>query len=126
MANSLEVRSPFLDYRVVEFGLSLPARYKINKGENKHILREIARSLVPPKLIDRPKMGFGIPRARWLREEFRELTRDLLLDQRSRSRGWYRFDQVEKTLRIHDLGQDVDSLIWPMLMLELWARNWID
>jgi asparagine synthase (glutamine-hydrolysing) len=126
MANSLEVRSPFLDYRVVEFGLSLPAKFKVNSGENKHILREIARDLVPPILIDRPKMGFGIPRARWLREDLKYLTQEVLLDEKSRSRGWYREHTVEKILKDHNRGLALDSLIWPMLMLELWAKTWID
>ena len=126
MANSLEVRSPFLDYRVVEFGLSLPNRFKIALGENKHILREIAKSLVPEHLIDRPKMGFGIPRAQWLRNEFQDLTWQVLLDGQSRSRNWYRFDEVEKILKRHAAGEDLDHLIWPMFILELWAKNWID
>ncbi len=126
MANSLEVRSPFLDYRVVEFGLSLPAEYKIGGGENKHILREIARGLVPPMLINRPKMGFGIPRAKWLREDLKDLVQDVLLDERSRSRGWYQFNKVEVILENHQRGLELDSLIWPMFMLELWAKTWID
>lgn len=126
MANSLEVRSPFLDYRVVEFGLSLPAKYKIGGGENKHILREIARGLVPPMLIDRPKMGFGIPRAKWLRQDLKGLVQEVLLDERSRSRGWYQFNKVEEILKNHQRGLELDSLIWPMFMLELWAKTWID
>ena len=126
MANSLEVRSPFLDYRVIEFGLSLPAKYKIGRGENKHILREIARSFVPRNLIDRPKMGFGIPRAKWLRQELKDIVREILLDDRSRSRGWYQFDKVEEILENHQKGFELDSLIWPMFMLELWAKTWID
>jgi len=126
MANSLEVRSPFLDFRVVEFGLSLPAKYKVSRGENKHILREIAREFVHPKLIDRPKMGFGIPRARWLREELKGVVQDFLLDEKSRSRGWYKFDKVEEIVNLHNQGLELDSLIWPMLMLEIWAKNWID
>ena len=126
MANSLEVRSPFLDYRVIEFGLSLPARYKIGGGENKHILREIVRDFVPPKLVDRPKMGFGIPRARWLREDLKEIVQDVLLDARSRSRGWYQLNKVEQILKDHQKGLELDSLIWPMFMLEVWAKSWID
>jgi asparagine synthase (glutamine-hydrolysing) len=126
MANSLEVRSPFLDYRVVEFGLSLPAKYKISGGENKHILREIARGLVPPMLIDRPKMGFGIPRARWLRKDLKGLVHDVLLDEKSRTRGWYQFDKVEEILKNHQKGLELDSLIWPMFILELWTKSWID
>jgi asparagine synthase (glutamine-hydrolysing) len=126
MANSLEVRSPFLDYRVVEFGLSLPAKYKMSGGENKHILREIARSFVPRNLIDRPKMGFGIPRAKWLRQDLRDMVQEVLLDERSRSRGWYQFNKVEEILENHQKGFELDSLIWPMFVLELWAKTWID
>jgi len=126
MANSLEVRSPFLDYRVVEFGLSLPAKYKVGGRENKHILREIARDFVPGSIINRPKMGFGIPRAKWLREDLKGLVRDVLLDKTSRSRNWYKINKVEELLKEHNRGFDLDSLIWPMFMLELWAKNWID
>jgi asparagine synthase (glutamine-hydrolysing) len=81
---------------------------------------------VPSKLIDRPKMGFGIPRARWLREELEGLVKDVLLDQKSRSRGWYHFEKVEDILKKHSQGLELDSLIWPMFMLELWAKTWID
>jgi len=126
MANSLEVRSPFLDYRVVEFGLSLPAKYKVGKGESKHILREIARGFVPPELINRPKKGFGVPLARWLREDFQSLVHEVLLDERSRSRGWYRFKKLEEVLKKHQQGFALESIIWPALMLELWVKNWID
>jgi len=126
MANSIEVRSPLLDYRVVEFGISLPSKFKIGAGENKHILREIARDFVPHKLINRPKKGFGIPQAEWLREDLVELVKDVLLDEKSRSRGWYQFNKVEELVKLHNSGRQFDNLIWPMLILELWAKNWID
>jgi asparagine synthase (glutamine-hydrolysing) len=126
MANSLEVRSPFLDYRVVEFGLSLPWKYKVGGGENKHILREIARELVPKHLIDRPKMGFGIPRSRWLRQELRHTVSEVLLDKDSQSRGWFNQNEVRKILSLHQNGQELDHLLWPMFTLQLWAKNWLD
>jgi len=126
MANSLEVRSPFLDYRVVEFGLSLPWKYKIGKGENKHILREIARELIPKDLIDRPKMGFGIPRSRWLRNELRDTVSEVLHDKDSLSRGWFNHQEVVKILKLHQEGYDQDHLIWPMFTLQLWAKTWLD
>jgi len=126
MANSIEVRSPLLDYRVVEFGISLPSNFKIGIGENKHILREIARDFVPRKMIDRPKKGFGIPQAKWLREDLVGLIKDVLLDEKSRTRGWYQFKKVEELVKLHNSGRQLDNLIWPMLMLELWAKNWID
>jgi len=126
MANSLEVRSPMLDVNVVEWGLSLPYRYKIKGSETKHILKDVARSLVPSKLIDRPKMGFGIPRAEWLRHPMKELVFDTLTDVTARQRGWFNSIEVERAIDLHMLGQDRDNLIWPMLMIELWARTWLD
>jgi asparagine synthase (glutamine-hydrolysing) len=126
MANSLELRSPLLDVNVIEWGVSLPRRYKIKGFETKHILKDVARSLVPASLIDRPKMGFGIPRAEWLRTEMKELVIDTLTDTTASQRGWLDSVQVKKVLDIHMSGQDKDNLIWPMLMLELWARTWLD
>jgi asparagine synthase (glutamine-hydrolysing) len=126
MANSLELRSPLLDVNVIEWGVSLPRKYKIKGFETKHILKDVARSLVPASLIDRPKMGFGIPRAEWLRTEMKELVIDTLTDTTARQRGWLDQVQVKKVLDTHMSGQDKDNLIWPMLMLELWARTWLD
>jgi asparagine synthase (glutamine-hydrolysing) len=126
MANSLELRSPLLDVNVVEWGMSLPRKYKIKGLETKHILKDVARSLVPPELIDRPKMGFGIPRAEWLRSGMKELVVDTLTDTTATQRGWFNSTEVRKVIDIHMAGEDKDNLLWPMLMLELWARTWLD
>lgn len=125
MANSLELRSPLLDVNVVEWGISLPRKYKIKGFETKHILKDVARSLVPANLIDRPKMGFGIPRAEWLRTDMREILIDTLTDQTAAQRGWFNQDEVKKIIDLHMTGTDKDQILWPMLMLELWARNWL-
>ena len=126
MANSLELRSPLLDVNVVEWGVSLPRKYKIKGFETKHILKDVARSLVPAELIDRPKMGFGIPRAEWLRTGMRELIIDTLTDNTATQRGWFNSIEVRKAIDVHMAGEDKDNLLWPMLMLELWARTWLD
>jgi len=126
MANSLELRSPMLDVNVVEWGLSLPRKYKIKGFETKHILKDVARSLVPANLIDRPKMGFGIPRAEWLRTGMKEMVIDTLTDTTATQRGWFKTSEVKKVIDVHMAGEDKDSLLWPMLMLELWARTWLD
>ena len=126
MANSLELRSPLLDVNVVEWGVSLPRKYKIKGLETKHILKDVARSLVPAELIDRPKMGFGIPRAEWLRTGMREMLVDTLTDTTATQRGWFNSTEVRKVIDIHMEGEDKDNLLWPMLMLELWARTWLD
>jgi asparagine synthase (glutamine-hydrolysing) len=125
MANSLELRSPMLDVNVVEWGISLPRKYKIKGFETKHILKDVARSLVPANLIDRPKMGFGIPRAEWLRNDMREILIDTLTDESATERDWFNQVEVKKTIDLHMSGTDKDQILWPMLMLELWARNWL-
>jgi len=126
MANSLELRSPMLDVNVIEWGLSLPRKYKIKGFETKHILKDVARSLVPAELIDRPKMGFGIPRAEWLRTGMTELVIDTLTDTTATQRGWFNPKEVSNVIETHMAGEDKDNIIWPMLMLELWARTWLD
>jgi asparagine synthase (glutamine-hydrolysing) len=126
MANSLELRSPLLDVNVVEWGISLPRKYKIHGLETKHILKDVARSLVPKELIERPKMGFGIPRAEWLRTGLKDMTYDILTDTTATQRGWFNSVEVSKVINSHMAGEDKDHLIWPMLMLELWARAWLD
>jgi len=126
MANSLELRSPMLDVNVVEWGISLPRKYMIKGFEAKHILKDIARSLVPAELIDRPKMGFGIPRAEWLRNGMKEMVIDTLTDTTATQRGWFNSIEVKKVIHSHMAGEDKDNLLWPILMLELWARTWLD
>jgi asparagine synthase (glutamine-hydrolysing) len=126
MANSLELRSPLLDVNVVEWGLSLPDKYKINGFETKHILKDVARSLVPPELIDRPKMGFGIPRANWLRNQMKAMLIENLTDSTATNRGWFVPSEVRKVIDSHLKGEDKDNILWPMLMIELWARTWLD
>jgi asparagine synthase (glutamine-hydrolysing) len=125
MANSLELRSPLLDVNVVEWGISLPRKYKIKGFETKHILKDVARSLVPANLIDRPKMGFSIPRAEWLRTGMKEMVIDTLTDSLATQRGWFDQMEVRKVLDRHFAGQDKDNLLWPILMLEMWARTWL-
>jgi asparagine synthase (glutamine-hydrolysing) len=126
MSNSLELRSPLLDVNVVEWGVSLPRKYKIKGFETKHILKDVARSLVPAQILDRPKMGFSIPRAEWLRTGMKEMVIDILTDTTATQRGWFNSIEVKKILDSHMTGEDRDNLIWPILMLELWARTWLD
>ena len=126
MANGLELRSPLLDVNVVEWGISLPRNYKIKGFETKRILKDVARSLVPAEIIDRPKMGFGIPRAEWLRTEMKEMLIDTLTDDTSTQREWFDKKEVKSLIDLHLNGEDRDNILWPMLMLEIWARTWLD
>jgi asparagine synthase (glutamine-hydrolysing) len=126
MANSLELRAPFLDHKYLEIAHLIPTKFKIHNGEGKHLLWEIARTIVPAKLIDRPKMGFAIPRALWLRGPIKDMAHELLLGKTTVDRGWVDTRTVEKYWLMHQSGRDYDRILWPVLMLELWARNWVD
>jgi asparagine synthase (glutamine-hydrolysing) len=126
MAHSLEVRSPFLDQEVLALAAQIPRNLLVRGWTTKLILRELAYRLVPRELVDRPKRGFAIPRATWLRGPLREVSRDLLLDRTARQRGWFQTAIAEQLLDEHDSGVDRDLYIWPLLMIEVWARRWLD
>ena len=116
----------WINFNPVEWGVSLPRKYKIKGLETKHILKDVARSLVPTELINRPKMGFGIPRAEWLRDGMKDMMVDTLTDATAIQRGWFIPTDVRRVITSHLAGEDMDNLLWPMLMLELWARTWLD
>jgi asparagine synthase (glutamine-hydrolysing) len=126
MANSLELRSPLLDHKVIEFGLSLPDHMRIRGRDNKYLLRKLAKTRISPELIDRPKMGFAIPRASWLRGKLAPVARELLSSQRTFQRGWFDTAETTRVLQEHANGMDRDRIIWPMMLIEQWARNWVD
>jgi asparagine synthase (glutamine-hydrolysing) len=126
MAHSLEGRSPLLDHHLMEFAASLPPRWKVHGRETKYLLKLAARGWLPDEVLDRPKMGFGVPVARWLREELRTPIRDLLTDGTAKGRGWFETDKIETLLTAHEAGIDNSLQLWPLLQLENWARRWLD
>jgi asparagine synthase (glutamine-hydrolysing) len=126
MANSLEARSPLLDHKVVEFAASLTSDRKINGGDTKVILRAVAKRLLPPKLIDRPKMGFGIPLNEWFRESLADVYTDLVLAPDSLIRDHLDQDVARALLAEHQTRQYTHgSRLWVLLMFEQWARTWL-
>lgn len=126
MANSIELRSPLLDHKIIEFGLSLPDNLRIRNGETKYLLRQLARNRVPKYLIDRPKMGFAIPRAQWLRTDLAPLAREMLTGNITKQRGWFDTDETIKIFDAHQQGRELDRIIWPLMIIEQWARTWLD
>lgn len=125
MACSLELRSPFLDDRVLQLGVSLPDSLRGRRG--KEALRRAFSPELPPSTGARAKTGFGVPLARWFREDLREVSRDLLLGERARSRGQLRPAAVERLLADHDAGRaDHGHRIWCLLVLELWQRLYVE
>lgn len=127
MAHSLECRQPLLDYRVVEFAMSLPARYKFRRGRGKRLLRRAFGELLPRDIWDRPKMGFGVPLDHWFRREMRELTHDVLLGPTARQRGLFRGEYVAKLVEEHEQRRfDHAYRLWALLVFELWMQRWCD
>jgi len=124
MANSLEVRSPFLDHKIIEFGLSLKKNQRIGR-EGKLLLRVVADRYLPYSVIHRPKMGFGIPRERWLRGVLKTRVEDAIFSSDSLIYSWLDQKQTKIIYQNFLNGQKIDGMIWTLLATETWARNWI-
>ncbi len=124
MACGLEARAPLLDHRVVELALRIPSRHKLHGGRGKLVLRHAFRDLLPPRIASRGKMGFGVPVARWLREDLAGFVREALTGSQTILREVFSMPEVERLLREHTGGRtDNGYLLWALLCFELWARE---
>jgi asparagine synthase (glutamine-hydrolysing) len=124
MAYSVEARSPFLDHHLMEFAASLPLEHKLDGANGKRLLKKTLRRVLPEEILRRRKMGFGVPLARWFRDELRVLPADVLLDRRSLDRGYFRRDEIECLIREHhEQIADHSARLWILLQLEMWHRE---
>jgi asparagine synthase (glutamine-hydrolysing) len=127
MSHGLEARSPILDHRFVEFAATLPAHLKLRGTTTKYLLKEVARPLLPAASIDRPKMGFGVPIDRWLKHELADILDDALLGPRAVARGYFNPSYVRELVERQRGGTArTHHLLWSLLMLELWHREFVD
>ncbi|WP_320173922.1 asparagine synthase (glutamine-hydrolyzing) [Maridesulfovibrio sp.] len=125
MGISLETRAPFLDHEIVEFSQRLPMHLRINNGQGKHILREILYKYVPQEMIERPKMGFGVPIDSWLRGPLRGWAEELLAPDRLDREGYFNTSQVRLAWNEHLTGiKDNQYKIWSVLMFQSWYEHW--
>jgi asparagine synthase (glutamine-hydrolysing) len=123
MAVSLESRVPFLDHHVVEFAWRLPFEMKIRGGQTKWILRQLLYRHVPKALIERPKMGFGIPIGEWLRGPLRDWAEALLDERRLRAEGFFRPEPIRRTWEAHVSGRiNEEYRLWGVLMFQSWLE----
>jgi asparagine synthase (glutamine-hydrolysing) len=127
MAHSLEARSPFLDHKVMEFAASLPSNLKLRGIEAKYLLKHTLSELLPREVLQRKKMGFGVPIDVWFRKDLKEMAYDILLDTRCTERGYFKKEAILKLLDEHVSEQyDHCYRIWALLFLELWHKMFID
>jgi asparagine synthase (glutamine-hydrolysing) len=123
MAVSLETRVPLLDPEVVDFAWRLPLDLKMRGGVSKWLLRQVLYRHIPAKLIERPKMGFGIPLDDWLRGSLREWAEALLDERRLREEGFFHPPEVRKAWDGQLRGQLNSGKLWTILMFQSWLES---
>jgi asparagine synthase (glutamine-hydrolysing) len=127
MAHSLEVREPLMDHELVEWLATLPSSLKIRGQEGKYLLKKAMEPHLPTTILYRPKMGFAVPLARWLRGPLRQRVHDAVLGPRLADTGWFDRRYLEHLIDAHQSGaRDYSAPLWTLLMFESFLRNVLD
>jgi asparagine synthase (glutamine-hydrolysing) len=126
MANSIELRVPLLDHKVLEFAASLPPSFKLRGTTTKFILKKALAERIPKEIRDRKKTGFPVPYETWLRKDLKDVVWGVLTDRKTINRGFFRKDAVENLLRANSNGSDYSKEIFSLLTLELWQRTFLE
>ncbi len=125
MANSLELRVPLLDHKVLEFAASLPSNFKVHGFTTKYIAKKALQSRIPPAILNRPKVGFPVPYESWLRNELRDWVYEVLLDRTTTNRGYFDATSVRRMLSRNNTG-GYSKEVFSLLALELWHRTFLE
>jgi asparagine synthase (glutamine-hydrolysing) len=128
MANSVELRVPFLDHKVLEFAASLPSNYKVHGWTTKYIAKKTLNGRVPKEVLRRKKTGFPVPYEKWLRTGLRDWVRDIVLDSKTLSRGYFQRAGIERLLKLDsdERSGGYSKEIFSLAVLELWHREFLD
>jgi len=126
MANSLEVRPPFLDHNVAEYSFRIPANLRLHGFKKKYILKSIMRDRLPQKVLHGKKRGFNVPVPKWLLNELHNVVHDLLSVEKIRKQGFFNADYVKRMVEDHEkLRADFSRNIWGLLIFTLWHDRWM-
>jgi asparagine synthase (glutamine-hydrolysing) len=127
MSASLEGREPLLDHRLIEFVAQLPEEFKIKKGNKKYLLKQIVYDYVPKEMMDRPKMGFGIPVFDWLRNDLKYYAEEFMSDKEFKKHGLFKMEGVQNIIKQFFNGnKNYNNSFWYLLMFQMWYRKWMD
>ena len=126
MAASLEARMPFMDHELAAFVSNLPDKYRVRGHTTKWILREAMKRLLPPSILQRPKVGFRVPVNEWFQGSMREYLYEHLKSTSSLTAGYYQPAMLDRILTDHVTGRhNHEKLLWSMLNLEIWHRQYL-
>ncbi len=126
MAHSLEVRSPFLDHKLIENASRIPQDIKMKGNVKKYILKKALEPVLPKNILYRKKTGFAVPLVHWFRKDLKSMSYDVLLNKETINRGYFDKYAVRKILNSHNSGADHSYRIWNLLFLEKWFRRFVD
>lgn len=126
MANSIELRVPLLDHKVLEFAASLPSNFKLNGFKTKYILKKALAEKIPVEIRNRKKTGFPVPYEAWLRKDLKDFIWGVLTDRKTTDRGYFSKDAIEGLLRANTNGSNYSKEVFSLLTLELWHRTFLE
>lgn len=126
MANSLDVRSPFLDHVLLEYAAVIPGALKVASQVGKTLLRDAVQDLLPPEILHGPKRGFSAPVGNWLRGPLRSYAEEMLLQRPQGLPQFFRHAVVRSLWEAHQSGRENHAMrLWALLVFEVWFQTWM-
>jgi asparagine synthase (glutamine-hydrolysing) len=127
MAQSLELRVPFVDQKLIDVAGGIPLHWKIPRGVTKGLFREAMAPFLPAEVLQFPKRGLNLPLSSWFRNELRSWVRSLLAPDRLSERGYFRPEAVQALIEFHEKGlRDCSLFLWAVVALEVWHQIYVD